>query len=86
MQIVLLRGINVGAHNKLVMAEFTEILTGLGAQDVKTYIQSGNAVIKGEIDGEVIATAINTAKGFKPEVLVIPLATVFRYSQSKPIP
>ena len=41
MHIVLLRGINVGGYNKLPMAEFKDVLTGLGARDVQTYIQSG---------------------------------------------
>ncbi len=72
MQIVLLRGINVGGHNKLPMAEFTDILNELGADGVKTYIQSGNAVMQGDIGGEAIAAAIETAKGFRPEVMVVP--------------
>jgi uncharacterized protein (DUF1697 family) len=39
----LLRGVNVG-KNKLAMADFRSVLTDLGAQDVQTYLQSGNAV------------------------------------------
>ncbi|MEO8329340.1 MAG: DUF1697 domain-containing protein [Candidatus Nanopelagicales bacterium] len=42
--IVLLRGVNVGGHNKVPMAGFRELLASLGHTDVATYLQSGNAV------------------------------------------
>ncbi|OUS08892.1 hypothetical protein A9Q96_00690 [Rhodobacterales bacterium 52_120_T64] len=72
--IVLLRGINVGGHNKLPMAALKDILVGLGAGDVRIYIQSGNAVIQRDIAGSAISDAIERAKGFRPNVLVLPLA------------
>lgn len=40
----LLRGINVGGHNRLAMADLREIVMALGFRDVETYIQSGNVV------------------------------------------
>ncbi|MET8505788.1 DUF1697 domain-containing protein [Streptomyces sp. NPDC004787] len=40
---LLLRGINVGGHRKVPMAELRSVLEGLGHRDVKTYLQSGNA-------------------------------------------
>lgn len=43
--IVLLRGINVGGHNKVPMAELRSALTEAGFADVATYIQSGNIVV-----------------------------------------
>ncbi len=42
--IALLRGVNVGGR-KLPMAELRTALTGAGATDVVTYIQSGNVVL-----------------------------------------
>jgi len=42
--IALLRGINVGGHKKVPMAELREVLTKSGLENVKTYIQSGNIV------------------------------------------
>lgn len=42
----LLRGINVGGHKKIIMAEFRALLEKNGFHDVKTYIQSGNIVFK----------------------------------------
>lgn len=42
--IALLRGINVGGRNRLPMADLRDVLTELGHADVRTYVQSGNAV------------------------------------------
>ncbi|WP_299338866.1 DUF1697 domain-containing protein [uncultured Psychroserpens sp.] len=44
--IVLLRGINVGGHKKVPMAELRELLTKTGFESVKTYIQSGNVIFQ----------------------------------------
>ena len=44
--IALLRGINVGGHKKVPMAELRELLTKSGFQNVQTYIQSGNVVFQ----------------------------------------
>jgi uncharacterized protein (DUF1697 family) len=40
----LLRGVNVGGHKKIAMADLRAVLTDLGHQDVSTLLQSGNAV------------------------------------------
>jgi uncharacterized protein (DUF1697 family) len=42
--VVLLRGVNVAGKNVLPMAELTQLLERAGCRDVRTYIQSGNAV------------------------------------------
>ena len=42
--VILLRGINVGGHNKVPMAELKEALAAAGFDDVVTYIQSGNVL------------------------------------------
>jgi uncharacterized protein (DUF1697 family) len=41
---LLIRGINVGGRSKLAMSDLRELLTGLGCRDVRTHLQSGNAV------------------------------------------
>lgn len=43
--IVLLRGINVGGNNKLLMAELRTLLSDNGYKNVVTYIQSGNILL-----------------------------------------
>jgi uncharacterized protein (DUF1697 family) len=42
--VALLRGINVGRNKRVAMSELRDLLTGLGYADVKTLLQSGNAV------------------------------------------
>lgn len=44
--IALLRGINVGGHNRIAMPALRTLCTGLGWGDVRTYIQSGNLVFE----------------------------------------
>lgn len=42
----LLRGINLGARNKVAMGDLRALVAGLGCEDVATYVQSGNVVFK----------------------------------------
>ncbi|MBB5058141.1 uncharacterized protein (DUF1697 family) [Granulicella aggregans] len=44
--VALLRGINVGGKNILPMKSLTELFHQAGAEDIKTYIQSGNVVFR----------------------------------------
>ncbi len=44
--IAILRGINVGGHRKLPMADLRELLGAMKCTNVRTYIQSGNAVFE----------------------------------------
>jgi uncharacterized protein (DUF1697 family) len=46
--IALLKGINVGSVKKIKMTDLAALASGLGFQDVKTYLQSGNLVFKTE--------------------------------------
>lgn len=52
----LLRGINVGGHKKVPMAELRALLTKLGYGDVRTYLQSGNVVFTAAADDEATLT------------------------------
>lgn len=47
--IALLRGINVGGHRKIKMADLRILLEDLNFSNVTTYIQSGNIVFKSEL-------------------------------------
>ncbi|MDF6045659.1 DUF1697 domain-containing protein [Streptomyces sp. JH14] len=53
----LLRGINVSGHKRVPMAELRTLLTELGHGDVRTYLQSGNAVFSSRSDDEDALTA-----------------------------
>lgn len=68
--IVLFRGINVGGHNILPMKELKALLAENGYQDVKSYIQSGNVVLKSQRKPDTdIRSIVQKKFGFKPEVL-----------------
>jgi uncharacterized protein (DUF1697 family) len=58
----LLRGVNVGGHRKLPMTALRALLEKLGATEVSTYLQSGNAVFSHpQADAEALATQIENA-------------------------
>ena len=74
--VALLRGVNVGGHNKVPMASLREVLTSLGYTDVATYVQSGNAVFTTEqTDTGALAAAIERAIAknldVRPRVVVL---------------
>lgn len=56
--IVLLRGINVGGHNKLPMANLRNLLNNNGYTEVSTYIQSGNILLSSEKTSATISNHI----------------------------
>jgi len=73
--IALLRGINVGGHRKVPMADLRALLTKHGFNDVATYIQSGNVILKSKASdkrkvAEKIRKAILDHFGFEVSVLV----------------
>jgi uncharacterized protein (DUF1697 family) len=53
--ILLLRGINVGAHNRIAMAELKRLLEAAGMDDVRTYLQSGNVVLSSDVPAAKLA-------------------------------
>ncbi|HEY5108457.1 MAG TPA: DUF1697 domain-containing protein [Acidimicrobiales bacterium] len=65
-QVILMRGVNVGGHNRLAMADLRTLLGTLGYADAATYLQSGNAVCTAPDSPEVVATAVAT--GLKAEL------------------
>lgn len=71
---VLLRGINLGARNRVAMPDLRRIVADCGGTDVQTHLQSGNAVFLatgGAADLERrIATRITDALGLDIAVLI----------------
>jgi len=60
--VVLLRGVNVGKGNKVPMAGFRSALEGLGYRQVRTLLNSGNAVFDSTSrSGNTLASAIAKA-------------------------
>jgi uncharacterized protein (DUF1697 family) len=89
--IALFRGINVGGSNVLPMKDLVAQLENLGSQNVKTYIQSGNAVFQNEEEdasllSNKIMAAIKKSHGFEPHVLLLMPAEIDRAVASNPFP
>lgn len=55
--IALLRGINVGGHNKVAMADLRELVASLGFAGATTWLQSGNLIFNG---GRKTSTVLET--------------------------
>lgn len=74
--IALFRGINVGGNNILPMKDVTQILNELGADNVRTYIQSGNVVFQHAARSRTklkdqIRSAVEASHNFKPQLLLL---------------
>jgi len=72
-QVVLLRGINLGASNRVAMAALREALTEAGFGGVRTHAQSGNIVLDSDLVGGELAGAVAQVLGdrFGLDVAVI---------------
>lgn len=71
--IALLRGINLGKHHKMLMADLRSSFKKAGYTDVRTYIQTGNVLFKCEEQGLLsrkIQEQIFIDFGFEVPVLV----------------
>jgi uncharacterized protein (DUF1697 family) len=89
--IALFRGINVGGSNVLPMKELVALLENLGSQNVKTYIQSGNAIFQNkEKDASLLSNriraAIKESHGFEPRVVMLELEEIEKAVGSNPFP
>ncbi len=60
-RVLLLRGINVGGHNRLPMADLRALVAALGAEEVVTHLQSGNVVCRSPEAAGDLAAALATA-------------------------
>jgi uncharacterized protein (DUF1697 family) len=58
--VALLRGINLGARNKVSMAALKELFADLGAEDVETYVQSGNVLFRSSGARDELVRAVET--------------------------
>jgi uncharacterized protein (DUF1697 family) len=71
----MLRGVNVGGHNKIKMEALRALYESLGLLDAQTYIQSGNVVFRTKerdfaLLAKRIGNGIERSFGFRPDVIV----------------
>ena len=60
-RVVLLRGINVGRANRISMADLRAAVERAGCADVRTYLQSGNAVVEDDREPAEVERAVRDA-------------------------
>lgn len=86
-----LRGINVGGHRKVPMAELRALVAGLGHTDVATYVASGNVVLtapgatRAGLEAD-LAAAVAERFGFTVPVLVRRADDLERVIAADPFP
>jgi uncharacterized protein (DUF1697 family) len=81
---VFLRGINVGGHKPVVMAQLTKSLEALGCTEVKTLLNSGNVVLTSKKSAAGLEKDVVKAVGFELEVLVWTAAELTALVESEP--
>jgi uncharacterized protein (DUF1697 family) len=59
--VLLLRGINVGGHKRISMADLRALLADRGYEDVQTYLQSGNAVVSSDRPPAAVEADVSAA-------------------------
>ena len=89
--IALFRGINVGGNNILPMAKLKSDLESLKLKNVRTYIQSGNAVFDSSAKTassltKNIARRIEEQHGFRPHLLIFNRKDLLAAIESNPFP
>jgi uncharacterized protein (DUF1697 family) len=89
-RVALLRGINVGGHNKIPMAGLRDLCAELGWQDVQTYIQSGNLVFTAAPGPPALETDLEEAIldrfGLEITVIVRAASAWAAYMDANPFP
>jgi len=89
--VLLLRGINVGRNKRLAMADLRDLLTDLGYDDVRTHLNSGNAVFVGPAGkpaavAATIQAAISDRLGMSVPSLVLTAAELAAVVRGNPFP
>ena len=88
--VVLLRGVNVGKGNRVPMAAFKQLLEGLGCTQVRTLLNSGNAVVTAPVRAAVtfaqtISDGLSVQLGVSTPVIVVSSAALDRIVGQAPM-
>jgi uncharacterized protein (DUF1697 family) len=86
--VALLRGVNVGSHNRVAMPALRALVASLGHTDVTTYIASGNVVFTaGSADpAPALEEAIAAEFDVRCRVVVLTCAELARVVADNPFP
>ena len=88
--VALLRGINLGDHNKLAMRDLEATCAALGWTEVATYLRSGNVVFqatraKPDALGDALADALAEQHGYDVPTLVRTARELAAIASSNPL-
>jgi len=83
--LILLRGINVGGKNKVLMTELKLCLEAIGCDKVQTYIASGNVIVESDKGSSELAREIEEVlpKKFKLDSELIKILVLSREQLQK---
>lgn len=86
--VALLRGVNLGATNKVPMAQLRTAVESLGHTDVTTYIQSGNVILTsaGRVTPASLEKLIAATFGIQTAVMLRTAAQLAKALHAKPFP
>lgn len=87
--VAFLRGINVGGNNMIKMEKLRETVAGLGFENVKSYINSGNIIFEtGKTDDHKLAKKIHDGIladfGFDISTMVRPMSEIEKLIAGNP--
>ncbi len=87
--ISMLRGVNLGPHNRIKMDDLRALYESLELHDARTYVQSGNVIFRTREKNPTklakkIQEAIGKKFGFHPEVIVRSIKELRRSLDSNP--
>lgn len=87
--VALLRGINVGGHRRVPMAELRALASALGFANARTYLASGNLLFDASVSTDVaeamLERAISDRFGFAVDVIVRSAAQWMDYREGNPL-
>lgn len=89
--VALLRGINVGKTNRVAMADLRALLTRLGYTDVRTLLNSGNAVFRAPDENaselaQKIQREVSDRLGLEVPVIVVSARDISAIVANNPLP
>jgi uncharacterized protein (DUF1697 family) len=84
--VALIRGINVGSARRVKMPDLRAALEKAGYEDVRTYVQSGNVVLRSSNSAAVVGKDVAKATGLDVDVMVRTAAHLAKLVDGNPYP
>ena len=84
--VALIRGINVGGSRRVKMPDLRAALEDAGYEDVRTYVQSGNVVLRSSRSAARVAADVAAATGLEVDVMVRTAEHLAQIVEGNPYP